>query len=167
MNHEELVHWTLVPSLNVTFGVTGYWGFPHLGFSESLFCQVNVAHLPNLLNWPWPMKESTNLMGGLLELGLYTIRQINHICLFERNSENPNCSCTGCFYCFVRVRNTNDLCPLTKMATTLFVRLTVISLERDQTPCMFAFYFLKLLSFFRHDFDGNASQHTLISLWIW
>ena len=142
-------------------GAVVLWGVPYIGWAQMCMGLTMAGACAKHQPCYW---SQTNLMGGLLELGLYTIRQINHICLFEKNSENPNCSCTGCFYCFVRVRNTNDLCPLTKMATTLFVRLTVISLERDQTPCMSAFYFLKLLSFFRHDFDGNASQHTLISL---
>ena len=36
-----------------------------LGLSEILFQQANVANLPNFPNWPWPMKESINLIGGV------------------------------------------------------------------------------------------------------
>ena len=34
-----------------------------MGLSEIIFWQANVANLPN---WPWPMKESRNMIGGLL-----------------------------------------------------------------------------------------------------
>ena len=44
-------------------------GFPKF-FSNM---QANVANLSNLPNWPWPMKESTNLIGGLL----------GHVCTCE------------------------------------------------------------------------------------
>ena len=35
-------------------------------FPKILFWQANVAILPNLSNWPLPMKERINLVGLLL-----------------------------------------------------------------------------------------------------
>ena len=42
------------------------WCGNKLGFPEILLYQVNVADLPILPNWPWPMKECLKLIGGLL-----------------------------------------------------------------------------------------------------
>ena len=48
-------YWTNPPDLDQPNG-----GFP------KFFSNRHVANLPNLPNWPWPMKESINLTGGLL-----------------------------------------------------------------------------------------------------
>ena len=39
-----------------------------VGGSEILFLQANIANCLFLPNWPWPMKESINLIGGLTYL---------------------------------------------------------------------------------------------------
>ena len=50
-------------------GLHFYFLFKQLVFSDYFYWQENIANLPNLPhlhNWLWPMKESINLIGGLL-----------------------------------------------------------------------------------------------------
>ena len=68
-----------------------------LWFFEILLWQANVAklsNLPNLSNWPWPMKESINLIGGLLshvcQHDLFKCVQILNISWIRMSNKNSS-----------------------------------------------------------------------------
>ena len=72
-NYPKHSHAKLFGSLlTITYGCTkrNSWQVvkeTQLGIFEILFQWSYVATLPDLPNWPWPVKESIHLIGGLLD----------------------------------------------------------------------------------------------------